>query len=81
MSGRVLAHRMLDFNIDGLRVLEVGCGIGLTSLVLRHRDADITATDRHPEVAGFLDINTRLNELEPIPYHQCDWQHESDLLG
>ena len=80
-SSQVLAHQMLEFDIDGLRVLEVGCGIGLTSLVLRHRNADITATDRHPEVAGFLEFNTRLNELKAIPYYQCDWNHHRDLLG
>ena len=81
MSSHVLAHRMLEFDIEGLRVLEVGCGIGLTSLMLQHRNADITATDRHPEVAGFLEFNTRLNELKSIPYQQCDWNHQPDLLG
>ncbi len=81
VSSQVLANRMLEFDTDGLRVLEVGCGIGLTSLMLQHRNVDITATDRHPEVAEFLEINTQLNKLKAIPYFQCDWNHSDDLLG
>jgi len=54
-SGKVLAQLMLGHEIAGLRVLEVGCGIGLASLVLRRRGADITATDQHPEARAFLD--------------------------
>ena len=44
-SSQVLAHMMFEHDIDGKRILEVGCGIALTSLVLNHRHADITATD------------------------------------
>lgn len=77
-SSRVLANRMLRFDTGGRRILEVGCGIGLTSLMLQYRNADISATDRHPEVAGFLEFNARLNNLDPIPYFQCDWKHTED---
>ncbi|MCD8541365.1 MAG: hypothetical protein LRY22_01600 [Aliarcobacter cryaerophilus] len=44
------------------RILEVGCGIGLSSLILNRLNADITATDYHPEAEKFLDINTELNK-------------------
>jgi predicted nicotinamide N-methyase len=77
-SSHVLAHRMLSFNTGGRRILEVGCGIGLTSLTLQYQNADISATDRHPEVAGFLEFNAGLNNLDPIPYFQCDWKHIED---
>ena len=46
-SGEVLAHLMFKHEVKGLKILEVGCGIGLASLVLNHRLADITATDYH----------------------------------
>lgn len=80
-SSHVLAHRMLEIDIEGRRILEVGCGIGLISLALQYRNADISATDRHPEVAGFLEFNTRLNDLNPIPYFRCDWKDEANELG
>lgn len=80
-SGEVMAHLMMDFDIAGKRILEVGCGIGLTSLVLNQRKADITATDYHPEVEGFLEINTDLNKENAIPFIKTDWEASSDTLG
>jgi predicted nicotinamide N-methyase len=80
-SSQVLARYMLDYETEGLRILEVGCGIGLTSLLLQHRKADITATDRHPEVPGFLALNAKLNGLTAIPYVECDWKDQVSSLG
>jgi predicted nicotinamide N-methyase len=67
-SGEVLAHFMFDFRIKGKRILEVGCGIGLASLVLNHRLANITATDYHPEAEYFLQENVTLNKGNAIPF-------------
>ena len=72
-SGQALARLMVDFDIEGKRVLEVGCGIGLASLVLNHRDADITATDRHPEAGRFLARNAELNDGPAIPFVRAGW--------
>jgi len=72
-SGEVLAHLMLDFQIAGKRILEVGCGIGLSSLLLNHRLADISATDYHPEAGNFLAENTRLNKDRDIPFMRAGW--------
>jgi len=77
-SGEVLAQFMFDFQIEGKRILEVGCGIGLTSLLLNHRSADITATDYHPEVAGFLRENTLLNDGDAIPFVRVAWDDKDD---
>jgi len=80
-SGNVLAHYMFNYPLTNQRILEVGCGIGLSSLVLNHRHADITATDYHPEVAGFLKENTRLNAGENIPFVRTNWDDEQSNLG
>ena len=72
-SGEVLAHLMLDYEIKGKRILEVGCGIALASLVLNSRSADITATDQHPEAGGFLSYNTLLNQGRAIPFVRTGW--------
>jgi len=47
-AGRVLAEAMCSFDIAGKRILELGCGLGLSSLVLQRRHADVTASDHHP---------------------------------
>ena len=80
-SSEVLAHLMIDYQIGGKRILEVGCGIALASLVLNHRLADITATDYHPEVEGFLLENTQLNKGKDIPFVRTGWDDEESDLG
>jgi ETFB lysine methyltransferase len=80
-SGELLAHLMSDYDIEGLRILEVGCGIGLASLMLNHREADITATDYHPEAETFLEENVILNKGKCIPFIRADWTEEKDELG
>lgn len=80
-SGEVLAHHMATFEIEGKRILEVGCGIGLSSLVLNERHADITATDYHPEVGNFLQHNTELNQGRDIPFTRTGWADVDSDLG
>lgn len=80
-SGEVLAHLMSNFDIKGKRILEVGCGIALSSHVLNQREADITATDYHPEAGAFLQANTELNSASDIPYVRTGWADETTDLG
>lgn len=77
-SGEVLAHLMLDYQVKGKRVLEIGCGIALASLVLNRRSADITATDHHPEAESFLVYNTGLNGGKTIPFVRTGWDQSDD---
>lgn len=80
-SGEVLAHEMANFPIEGKRILEVGCGMALSSLLLNSRHADITATDIHPEANNFLTENVRLNNGEKIPFLRTSWNDSCDGLG
>ena len=72
---------METFDIENKRILEVGCGIGLTSLMLNSRIADITATDHHPEADAYLQLNVDLNEGRTIPFVCTDWKHKDVSLG
>ena len=80
-SSLVLAHYMADYDTAGKRILEIGCGMALTSLLLSKRQADVTATDYHPEVEFFLQRNIALNGGEPIPYERTGWADGDDTLG
>lgn len=80
-SSQVLAHFMSDYEIEGKRILEVGCGMALTSLMLNGRNADITATDYHPEAEAFLTKNILLNEGSDIPFVRADWADKDNELG
>jgi len=57
----------------GARVLEIGCGLALASLVCQRLGVDITASDRHPLAQEFLDANARLNGLALLRYRHGDW--------
>ncbi len=72
-SSQVLAQIMSVRTIKGLRILEVGCGLGLASLVLKQRGADITSSDLHPLVSPFLAVNAMLNDLDDIDTITGDW--------
>jgi ETFB lysine methyltransferase len=80
-SGQVLAREMVDFEIAGKRILEVGCGIALASHLLNKRHANITATDYHPEVENFLTENIKLNKGDVIPFVRTGWADAETNLG
>ncbi|GFZ97391.1 class I SAM-dependent methyltransferase [Dyella caseinilytica] len=80
-SGRLLAQAMHRFDISQKRVLELGCGIGLASLVLQHRGADVVASDVHPLAEAFLAYNAALNELPALHYRQLRWNVPLPTLG
>ncbi|RXJ69547.1 histidine kinase [Halarcobacter ebronensis] len=80
-ASQVLAKYIKDYDVKDKRVLEVGCGIALSSHLLNSKNADITATDYHPEVESFLNDNSALNKLKDIPFKRTSWSDEDDTLG
>jgi predicted nicotinamide N-methyase len=78
-SGRRLAAHMAVRPVRaGERILEIGCGLGLASLVSHRRGADVTASDCHPLAAGFLAENLRLNGLPQMAYRHGHWTASGD---
>lgn len=69
-----LAARVGQRAVGAGRILELGCGLALPSLVAHRCGADVTASDLHPEVLPFLTENLRLNGLPPMKYLQGDWR-------
>lgn len=80
-SALVLAHHMYHYKAGTKRILEVGCGMALASLLLNKLSANITATDYHPEVQTFLLRNTLLNGSKAIAFEQANWADDTDTLG
>ena len=80
-AGRLLARAMQDFDIGGKRILELGCGIGLASLVLQRRGADVVASDMHPLAEVFLAYNAALNALPALHYRRLQWDEPLPELG
>jgi len=73
-SLQLAAHMAARPVMASERILEVGCGLGLASLVSHRRGADVTASDCHPLASMFLGRNVLLNALPPLAYHHGPWQ-------
>jgi hypothetical protein len=80
-TDRLLAHAMVGYPVNGKRILHLGCGLGLASLVLQSRVADITASDHHPLARGLLVRNAALNGLPALRFHDLPWSGSAAALG
>lgn len=80
-SAQKLADMMQTWDLRGKRVLEVGCGLGLASLVIHRREGNITASDCHPLTEIFLKANVLLNDLPPMHYETGNWGRVNKGLG
>lgn len=80
-SAQKLADLMQAWEIGKRRVLEIGCGLGLASLVIHRRQGDITASDCHPLTEAFLQANLHLNDLPALQYRTGNWGRANPTLG
>lgn len=80
-ASRILAATVSQSELDGKRVLEIGCGIALSSIVLHHMGIDITASDYHPLAEEFLNKNVLNNNMLPIKFQTGNWEAKNPLLG
>lgn len=80
-SGLILAEIIGQEELGTLRILEIGCGLGIPSLMAQLRGADISACDMHPEAGVLMQRNTELNHLADIPFFTCDWDMPQLQMG
>ena len=76
-----LADAMSVADVAGRRILEIGCGLALPSLVLKRRGADITASDHHPLAERFLKFNAALNAVPQIDFVALPWDAPTPEIG
>ncbi len=65
--------RALPADLDGLRVVELGSGLGVPSLVAAARGADVTAVDWASDAVALLRENAARNGLALDAVH-ADWR-------
>ncbi len=80
-SARVLALSMHSYDLKGKRILEIGAGLALASLVIHRRAGDMTVSDWHPLSEIFLNENLLLNKLGPLKYQTGNWETGNPELG
>jgi predicted nicotinamide N-methyase len=79
-SGVALAEELDGAGLDGLRVVELGCGLGVPSIAAARAGARVLATDESEEALELLRRNARLNGVE-LETARVDWAAPGDLVG
>jgi predicted nicotinamide N-methyase len=78
-SGLALARHVAALELSGLRVLELGCGLGLPSLAAARRGAHVLATDWAEDAVDLLQRNAGRNEAS-LRVRRVRWSEPEPLL-
>jgi predicted nicotinamide N-methyase len=78
-SARALAEAVATRDVRGLRVLEVGSGLGLPALVAAARGADVTASDVDPAALTYVLESARASDLT-VAVAELDFAAPSDSV-
>ena len=78
-SGVALARELDGVDMQGLRVVELGCGLAVPSLAAARAGADVLATDACPDALALVTRNARLNRVQ-IATAKADWAQPDELL-
>lgn len=79
-SGLALGRELSRRRLDGLRVVELGCGIGVPSLAASRSGAAVLATDTSVEALNLLARNASRNGLH-VETARVDWASPDRLLA
>jgi predicted nicotinamide N-methyase len=79
-SGSALAEAVASAELTGLRVLELGCGLGLVSVTAAAGGAEVLAADRSPEALAFTAANAARNGVE-LRTALCAFDEPDELLA
>jgi predicted nicotinamide N-methyase len=60
--------------IDQKKIIEIGCGLGLPSIIAASTATEVTMTDYLEDALLFAQRNAALNNLENISFQKLDWR-------
>ena len=78
-SGVALARELDAVALQGLRVVELGCGLAVPSLTAARAGAAVLATDECPEALELVERNAALNDVR-IETAAVDWKTPGELI-
>ena len=79
-SARALAHEVERSAVDGASVVELGCGLGLPSLVAAALGARVLAVDWAADAIRLLDENAARNGVD-VEAAVADWRDAGALVA
>ncbi len=78
-SAHVLSAELESRDLEGARVVELGCGVGLPAIVAALRGADVLATDWYEDALGFVNANAAASGAD-VATRLLDWNAPPDDL-
>jgi predicted nicotinamide N-methyase len=78
-SGVALARELDGAALRGLRVVELGCGLGVPSIAAARAGAAVLATDACAEALALVARNARANDVR-VETAAVDWRKPDELL-
>ena len=79
-SGVALARELDGLPLRGRRVVELGCGLGVPSIVAARAGADVLATDESAEALALAERNARENGVARRD-GAMNWAQAGELVG
>lgn len=79
-SGVALARELSGADLRGMRVIELGCGLGVPSIAAARGGASVLATDVEPEALSLVERNAVLNGVS-VETAVADWSAPEPLAG
>ncbi|MEO0539905.1 MAG: methyltransferase domain-containing protein [Cyanobacteria bacterium P01_A01_bin.105] len=79
-SARMLGQALLAAPALPHRILEIGCGLGLSGLVALSLGSHVTFSDYDAAALGFAAHNAQQNGFTEFEILQMDWRHPPDTL-
>jgi predicted nicotinamide N-methyase len=80
-SAQILAREVREMRLAGLRVLELGCGLGLVAVGATLAGARVTATDYYDDAVLFATLNVAEATGVTIAARMVDWTAMPADLG
>jgi predicted nicotinamide N-methyase len=78
-SGVALARELDGVALDGLRVVELGCGLAVPSIAAARAGATVLATDACPDALALVASNARANQVR-VETARVDWAQPGELV-
>ena len=80
-SCRAVVDRLVEVGdeLEGQRILELGCGLALPSLVAARYGAEVMATDMHHHAEALLAKNMVENDVSGVVYSNLDWREPAPI--
>ncbi|HEX2739960.1 MAG TPA: methyltransferase domain-containing protein, partial [Rubrobacter sp.] len=79
-SAIALARHLYERDLSGKRAIELGCGVGLSTIIALARGAEVLATDHYEAALDFTTHNAGTNQEREPEVSVLDWR-EPDIRG